>query len=179
MKFDHHKTIARQAARPMVTLLLAMLLAACAVVDGADDAANTRRVILHTTYVTGGDGPLVQSLIFFDDGTVRLKSAGARARWRRLSAKDRMRIADLTTDAMTRAAVAELPRSFACCDASEVAVSFDRTTDELDSVRNPPSVPLHSLGSMPAAVRKLLEERDRIGRAYFGRKYWLVLVRDG
>lgn len=167
------------AKHPMVALILAVLLAACAAANGAHDAANTRRVILHTTYVTGGDAPTVQSLIFFDDGTVRLKSIGNRARWRQLSAKDRFRIADLTADATTRAAVAELPRSFACCDASAVAISFDQMADELDSVRNPPSVPLHSFASMPAAVKRLVEGRDRIGRAYFGRKYWSVLTRTG
>jgi hypothetical protein len=168
----------RDARHPVATFVLSTLLAACALTDGAGDAANGRRVILHTTYVTGGDAPSVQSLIFFEDGAVRLKSVGTPPRWRRLSAKDRRRIVQLTNDAATRAAVAQLPRVFACCDAAEIAVSFENTTNELDSVRNPPSVPLHTLASMPVGVRRLLEERDRIGRSYFGRKYWTVLTRS-
>lgn len=168
-----------RTAMQRMTILIgatALLLVACTVAGGADDATTTdRRVILHTSYVTGGDAPSVQSMIFFHDGAVRLKSVGGPALWRRLSARDRDRVAQLAADAATRVAIGQLPRTFACCDAAEVAISFEKTTDELDSVRNPPTVPLHTLASMPPPITTLLEERDRIGRAYFGRKYWAVL----
>jgi hypothetical protein len=156
-------------------LLLLVLSAGCVAVHVADQEAERARVILHTSYVTGGDGPLTQSLIFFEDGLVRLRTIDGRPRWHRLSPTDLAVMMQLTQSDRVRQAVVALPHSFACCDAAEVAISLGKTTSRLDWVQDPPTVELRDLKSAPEPVLRLLAERDRIGTSYFGRAYWTVL----
>jgi len=137
--------------------------------------APSQTVLLHTLHVSGGDAPLSQSLIYFEGGYVRLKTAGAPPRWAKLSPSDRQAIESLMASPEFQAALQALPRRFACCDAEEVAISAGQTAADLDSVRNPPSVSLASIDQVPPVLRRFLQLRDNHGRKYFGRRYSRVL----
>lgn len=157
-----------------VPALLLFLFFGC-VSSSLERTAENRRVVLHTVFSTGGDAPGAQSLIFFADGSVRLRSAGDKPRWSRLSKADSKELLELIAAPELKAAVNALPHVYACCDARELSVSLGKSADDqLDAVRNPPTVRLRELRQMPLPIRKLLAARDALGQRYFGRRYWIV-----
>lgn len=136
-----------------------------------ESSAGIRTVLVHTLYKSGGEAPVAQSLVFFDDGFVRLQTTGGTPIWRRMTRSDQKMFDSIVQSPQFHAAVAALPRNFACCDAAEVSLSLGRTHANVDTVTNPSSVTIPAVDSAPPSIRQFLKFRDKVGASLFGRKY--------
>ncbi|HEX2225201.1 MAG TPA: hypothetical protein VHN15_13455 [Thermoanaerobaculia bacterium] len=153
----------------------ALLVTGC-VSASLERTAELREIALHLSYLSGGDAPLGQTLVFFADGTVRFRTPGRKASWAKLSLVDQREFNAVVQSGAFREAVGRLPRDV-CCDLEVLTVSFTKTTEELDAVLDPPTIDLNlfQFREQEPELRRFLLLLDELGGRYFGRRYLEVL----
>jgi hypothetical protein len=90
-----------------------------------------------------------------------------------LEKSDRATLLQLVTSDSFRQGVTALPRTFGCCDSPDVGIWFEKNSTEPHS----PTAVLDEFERLDESVRTFLVLRDRLGKKYFGRRYWPVADR--
>lgn len=143
---------------------LALFLAVGCLHTPIEETIN-KPVVLHLEYRTGGDGPLVVLVSWFQDGSVRFRADSGRVYWSKLTDPDLRSLETIVDSVGFLASLAKLrQKGVSCCDLEEVAI-YRRTTS--DGVH----VVFEDSTKAPAPVASLIAFVNRLGTKYFGRHY--------
>lgn len=144
--------------------LLVVVIVACT----SSSPSVHGRILLFVSADSGGPAPIMQSLAFFEDGTVRFQLAHCAA-WRRLPSRDLSSL--LTVLGEARPDLAALPSGRECCDMASAAFELDKSVESLGTV-----LPNHVLSrpfetSRSSPIGQMLVVIDRIASDKFGWRY--------
>jgi hypothetical protein len=151
---------------------LAFVILAASCVSVRDEPLAHGRVILYTTFTSGGDAPLVDSLAVFEDGFARYHLVGRSPRWIKIGVSQQREAESLRDE--LRPIVPIQPMQRVCCDDPELFVDLEKRPDSMAEIEPKQLIvyPSRSSSSLPLPVQHLIAWRNRLAHSVGGR-YWL------
>jgi hypothetical protein len=145
----------------------ALFIAACST-SRCQPAAMGKAPLLEVQHLSGGDAPVAETLVLYDNGQLELNHAARRAKRPECATIPSQELATirslLSSPDFQRAVQALAGSGRQCCDKEEALVKYGGL--EFWVVTN----------DAPAEVAQIFSALDRMALGAFGRHYWLRLA---